>query len=105
MAARAFWQNNILNTIGFGGSFLKKKTHLATILAGGRSWSCVTSQHFFIFQKLKRCIYMPLKFTIDFFGESSRVDATLLTRIISKGFATFKLKFFQIHSFLYLLKF
>jgi hypothetical protein len=48
---------------------------------------------------------MPLKFTIDFFGESSRVDATLLTRIISKGFATFKLKFFQIHSFLYLLKF
>jgi hypothetical protein len=29
---------------------------------------------------------MPLKFTIEFFGESSRVDATLLTRIISKGF-------------------
>jgi hypothetical protein len=25
MAARAFWQNNILDTIGFGGSFFLKK--------------------------------------------------------------------------------
>jgi hypothetical protein len=39
------------------------------------------------------------------FYESSRLDATILTRIISKGATNSKLKFFQVNSFLSLLEF
>jgi hypothetical protein len=45
------------------------------------------------------------KICVDFFGGASRLDATILTGIISKGAINYELKCFQIGSFLPLLEF
>jgi hypothetical protein len=42
-----------------------------------------------------------LKIPINYFGGRSRLDATVLIGIISKGATKFELKFFQVHSFLF----
>jgi hypothetical protein len=49
--------------------------------------------------------FYPFKIYVSFLGGRIRLDATILTRITSKGAAKFKLKFFQIDSFLTLLEF
>jgi hypothetical protein len=48
---------------------------------------------------------LSFKIYVDFLGGRSKLDATILNRIISKGEANFKLKLFQINSFLDFLEF
>jgi hypothetical protein len=52
---------------------------------------------------IKKVHFGASKFTYIFFGGSSRLDATILTGIISKVSVNFELKFFQVDIFLALL--
>jgi hypothetical protein len=48
---------------------------------------------------------LPFKIYVDFLGGRSKLDATILNRIISKGEANFEFKLFQINIFLDFLDF
>jgi hypothetical protein len=57
------------------------------------------------FIKKTKGALLDLQNSRNLFYESSRLDATILTRMISKGATNSKLKFFQVNSFLSLLEF
>jgi hypothetical protein len=67
--------------------------------------SCQILPTFYFFFKNAKVVVIGLQNSHRFFCGISRWDVSVLTGIISKCVTNFKLKFFQVNSFLFFLKF
>jgi hypothetical protein len=86
--------------------FFEKNVTLPTLgCRVTRAISIFTSQPSLTFSNIEKVDLWTFKVHVDVLVGRSRLDATVLTRIILKCAINFELKFFQLHSFLSLLEF